>query len=159
MSVVRIIAMPGIVVIANLRAAVYASHEELSAQVQANGALEGKLSGLLGFFAVSTSILFTTPHGLGGHSWLLLVGFGLGEIACVAGSMCGPGPNAGPSPASFYRRYGQDTEAAYLIQLLAAFADTARRNRIELERRRKAVAFAIWTPILLATLFAALSLT
>jgi hypothetical protein len=52
------------VVVENLRAAVYASHEEISVQVQADGGLDSKLLGLLGFFALAGSILVTVPHGL-----------------------------------------------------------------------------------------------
>ena len=52
------------VVVENLRAAVYASHEELAAQVVADTALDSKLLGLLGFFAIAASILLTVPHGL-----------------------------------------------------------------------------------------------
>ena len=51
-------------VVENLRSAVYASYEELSAQVQADSALDAKLLGLLGFFAVGGSILLTLPQGL-----------------------------------------------------------------------------------------------
>ena len=38
------------VVVENLRSAVYASHEEISVQVQADGGLDSKLLGLLGKF-------------------------------------------------------------------------------------------------------------
>jgi len=41
------------VVVENLRSAVYASYEELSAQVQADSALDTKLLGLLGFLAAA----------------------------------------------------------------------------------------------------------
>jgi hypothetical protein len=47
-------------VVENLRAAVYASHQELSAQVQADSALDSKLLGLLAFFVAAASILFAT---------------------------------------------------------------------------------------------------
>ncbi len=75
------------VVVENLRAAVYASHEELSAQVQADSALDSKLLGLLGFFAIAASILLTLPHGLHDGRVLLLAGAGLGAVACFVGSM------------------------------------------------------------------------
>jgi hypothetical protein len=45
-----VLSMPRAVV-ENLRSAVYASYEELSAQVQADSALDAKLLGLLGFLA------------------------------------------------------------------------------------------------------------
>jgi hypothetical protein len=52
------------VVVENLRSAVHASEGELAAQVVADGALDSKLLGLLGFFALAGSILVTVPHGL-----------------------------------------------------------------------------------------------
>jgi hypothetical protein len=47
------------VVVENLRAAVYASHEEISVQVAADGGLDSKLLGLLGFFVAVGGILIT----------------------------------------------------------------------------------------------------
>ena len=52
------------VVVENLRAAVHASEGDLAAQVVADSALDSKLLGLLGFFAIAGSILLTVPHGL-----------------------------------------------------------------------------------------------
>ncbi len=60
------------VVVENLRAAVYASHAELSAQVHADSALDSKLLGLLGFFIAAAGILLTVPHGLDDQRVLLL---------------------------------------------------------------------------------------
>ena len=146
-------AMPKVVV-ENLRAAVHASEGELAAQVVADGALDSKLLGLLGFFALAGSILVTVPHGLSDGRVLLLAGAGLGALACLVGTMSGSEPKVGPPPAKFYARYGTNTEAAYLTQLLADLADIARQNRAELARRRKVFAFATRAPILLAVLYA-----
>ena len=52
------------IVVENLRTAVAASYQELSAQVQAASALDAKLLGLLGFFAVADSLLLGLPPGL-----------------------------------------------------------------------------------------------
>jgi hypothetical protein len=90
------------VVVENLRVAVYASHAELSAQVQADGALDSKLLGLLGFFIAAAGILLTVPHGLDDRRLLLLAGAGLGALACLWGSTSGPDPKVGPPPAKFY---------------------------------------------------------
>lgn len=147
------------VVVENLRAAVYASHAELSAQVQADGALDSKLLGLLGFFIAAAGILLTVPHGLDDRRLLLLAGAGLGALACLWGSTSGPEPKGGPPPAKFYADYGTDTEAAYLTQLLADLADRARQNQAELAGRRKALVFATRAPILPAILYGLLSLT
>jgi len=65
------------VVVENLHAAVYASHEELAAQVAADSALDSKLLGLLGFFAIAASILLTFPHGLHDRRVLLLADLSL----------------------------------------------------------------------------------
>jgi hypothetical protein len=146
------------VVVANLRAAVYASHEELSAQVQADSALDSKLLGLLGFFVAAAGILLTLSQGLEHGRWLLLAGAGLGAVACLVGSMSGSGPKVGPPPETFYADYGTDTEAAYLTQLLADLADIARQNRTRLAHRHKVLALATRGPILLAILNALLSL-
>ena len=141
------------VVVENLRAAVYASHEELSAQVQADSALDAKLLGLLGFFAVAGSLLLTLSNGLQDGRVLLLVGMGLGALACLVGSMGGSSPNMGPPPEQFYTDYGAGTEADYLTQLLADLAATAELNREGLERRRRAITFAVRAPILLAVVY------
>ncbi len=150
-------AMPEVVV-ENLRAAVYASHEELAAQVQADSALDSKLLGLLAFFVAAAGILLTLPHGLNDRRVLLLAGAGLGALACLWGSTRGPEPNVGPSPETFYADYGTDTEAAYLTQFLADLANRARQNRAELARRRTALVIATRAPILLAVLYGLLSL-
>jgi len=146
------------VVVENLRAAVYASHAELSAQVQADGALDSKLLGLLAFFVAAAGILLTLPHGLEHGRVLLLAGAGLGAVACLWGSTRGPEPNVGPSPETFYADYGTDTEAAYLTQLLADLANRARQNRAELARHRRALVFATRAAMLLAILYGLLSL-
>jgi hypothetical protein len=91
-------AATGEVVVENLRAAVYASHEEISVLVQADSGLDSKLLGLLGFFVAAAGIL-------------------------------------------------------------ADLADTARRNRGGLERRDKALVFAIRGPVLFAIAYGLLSLT
>ena len=104
----------------------YASHAELSAQVQADSALDSKLLGLLGFFIAAAGILLTVPHGLDDQRVLLLAGTGLGALACLGGSTSGSEPKVGPPPARFYADYGTDSEAAYLTQLLADLADIAR---------------------------------
>jgi hypothetical protein len=68
--------------------------------VQADCALDSKLLGLLGFFAVAGSLLLTLPPGLHDGRVLLLTGVGLGVLACLFGSMGGSSPNAGPPPES-----------------------------------------------------------
>jgi hypothetical protein len=142
------------VVVENLRAAVYASHEELSAQVQADSALDSKLLGLLGFFIAAAGILLTVPHGLSDGRVLLLAGAGLGAVACLVGSTRGSGPKVGPPPETFYDDYGTETEAVYLTQLLADLADIARQNRAKLARRHRVLALATRGPIVLAVLYA-----
>ena len=142
------------VVAPNLRAAVYASHEELSARVQADSALDSKLLGLLGFFVAAAGILLAVPHGLDHGRVLLLAGAVLGVLACLVGTMTGSDPKVGPPPETFYADYGTDTEAAYLTQLLADLADIARQNRAGFARRRKVLAVATRGPVLLAVLYA-----
>jgi hypothetical protein len=146
------------VVVENLRNAVYASYEELSAQVQADSALDSKLLGLLGFFAVAGSLLLTLPHGLHDGRVLLLAGVGFGVLACLVGSMGSSSPNAGPPPEKFYADYGAGAEADYLSQLLADLAAQAERNREGLEGRRRALAFAVRAPLLLAIVYGLVSL-
>jgi hypothetical protein len=146
------------VVVENLRSAVYASYEELSAQVQADSALDSKLLGLLGFFAVAGSLLLTLRHGLHDGRVLLLTGVGLGVLACLVGSMGGSSPNAGPPPEKFYADYGAGAETDYLSQLLADLAAQAERNREGLERRRRALAFAVRAPLLLVIVYGLVSL-
>jgi hypothetical protein len=143
----------------NLRAAVYASHEEISVQVKADSGLDSKLLGLLGFFAIAGSILLTVPHGLEHGRWLLLAGAGFGALVCLVAIVGGSIPSAGPKPSEFYDRYGTDNETDYLTQLLADLADTAKRNRGSLERRDKALAFAIRGPVLFAIAYGLLSLS
>jgi hypothetical protein len=141
--------VPGVVV-ENLRSAVYASYEELSAQVQADSALDSKLLGLLGFFAVAGSLLLSLPHGLRDGRVLLLIGVVLGGLACLVGSMGGSSPNVGPPPEKFYADYGAGAEGDYLTQLLADLTATAALNREGLERRRRALSLAVRAPVLLA---------
>jgi hypothetical protein len=146
------------VVVENLRSAVSASYEELSAQVQADSALDSKLLGLLGFFAVAGSLLLTLPHGLHDGRVLLLVGVVLGALACLVGSMGGSSPNVGPRPEVFYADYGAGTEIDYLTQLLGDLAGAAKLNREGLERRGRAFAFAVRVPILFAVVYGLVSL-
>jgi hypothetical protein len=115
-------------VVENLRSAVYASYEELSAQVQADSALDAKLLGLLGFFAVGGSILLTLPQGLRDGRALLLVGMVFGVLACLVGTVGGSSPNMGPPPKRFYAKYGARAEHDYLGQLLVDLAATTRIN-------------------------------
>jgi len=146
------------VVVENLRAAVYASHEEISVQVQADGGLDSKLLGLLGFFVAVAGILVTVPHGLGHGRFLLLAGAGFGALVCLVAIVRGSIPSAGPKPPEFYDRYGTNAEVDYQTQLLADLADTAKRNRGGLERSEKALAFAIRVPVLFAIAYGLLSL-
>jgi hypothetical protein len=147
------------VVVENLRAAVYASHKEISVQVQADSGLDSNLLGLLAFFVAAAGILLTVPHGLDHGRFLLLAGAGFGALVCLVAIMGGSIPSAGPKPSEFYDRYGTDTEAGYLTQLLADLAGTAKRNRGGLKRRDKALVFAIRVPILFAIAYGLLSLT
>lgn len=146
------------VVVENLRAAVYASHEEISVLVQADGGLDSKLLGLLGFFVAAAGILVTLPHGLDHGRELLLAGAGFGALVCLVAIVGGSIPRAGPTSADFYSRYGTDTEVGYQTQLLADLADTAKRNRGGLGRRKKALAVAIRVPVLFAIAYGLLSL-
>jgi hypothetical protein len=107
------------VVVENLRAAVYASHEEISVQVQADGGLDSKLLGLLGFFVAVAGILLTVPHGLDPGRQLLLAGAGFGALVCLAAIVGGSIPSAGPRASEFYDRYGTNAEVGYQTQLLA----------------------------------------
>jgi hypothetical protein len=146
-------------VVENLRSAVYASYEELSAQVQADSALDAKLLGLLGFFAVAGSLLLTLSHGLHDGRALLLAGAAFGAFACIAGSLGGSSPNVGPPPAEFYSNYGARTEPEYLAQLLGDLTCTRRTNHQGLELRRTALAIAICTPALLTVVYGMVSVT
>lgn len=148
--------MPNVVV-DNLRSAVYACYEELSAQVQADTALDTKLFGLLSFFAVAGSVLLTLPHGLRSGRILLLVGVGFGALACLMGSMGGSSPNVGPTPEEFYADYGARAEADFLAQLLADLAATTRLNHQGLELRRQALAVAVGAPVVLAVVYGLVS--
>jgi hypothetical protein len=146
------------VVVENLRSAVYASHEEISVQVQADSGLDSKLLGLLGFFVAAAGILVTVPHGLDHGRWLLLAGAAFGALVCLVAIVGGSIPSGGPRPSEFYDRYGTDTETDYLTQMLADLADTAKRNRGGLERRDKALEFAVRGPVLFAIAYGLLSL-
>jgi hypothetical protein len=144
-------------IVENLRSAVYASYEELSAQVQADSALDAKLLGLLGFFTVAGSLLLTLPHGLRDGRTLLLVGVGFGALACLGGSMGGSSPNMGPAPEDFYADYGARAEVDYLAQLLADLSAATRINHEGLEIRRRALSLAVGAPILLAAVYGLVS--
>jgi len=146
------------VVVENLRAAVYASHEELSAQVAADSALDSKLMGLLAFFAAAGGLSLTLHHGLHDGRALLLAGAGLGALACLVGSIGRSRPDTGPPPQRFYDDYGSSAETDYLTQLLADLAATAERNLEELKRRHRALTFAIRAPVLLTALYGLLAI-
>jgi hypothetical protein len=146
------------VIVENLRSAVHASEGELAAQVMADTALDSKLLGLLGFFAVAGSILVTVPHGLSDRRVLLLAGTVLGALACLAASIGGSTPKTGPLPQDFYGQYGAKIEPEYLRQLLAELTNTIRRNRQGLALRSRALAFAVAAPIVLAIAFGLLAI-
>jgi hypothetical protein len=146
------------VVVENLRATVYASHEEISVQVQADGGLDSKLLGLLGFFVAAAGILLTLPHGLDHGRFLLLAGAVFGALVCLVAIVGGSIPSAGPRASEFYGRYGTNAEVGYQTQLLADLANTAKRNRGGLKRHEKALAFAIRVPFLFAIAYGLLSL-
>jgi hypothetical protein len=144
-------------IVQNLHSAVYACYEELSAQVQADGALDAKLFGLLSFFAGAGSLLLTLPHGLSDGRALLLVGVGLGALACLIGSLGGSSPSMGPPPEEFYAAYGARAEADYLAQLLADMSAITRVNHQGLGLRRRSLAVAVSAPSLLAIAYGLLS--
>ena len=146
------------VVVENLRAAVYASHEELAAQVVADTALDSKLLGLLGFFAIAASILLTVPHGLHDRRVLLLAGIALGALACLAASIGGSTPKTGPLPQGFYAKYGAQSEPDYLVRLLDDLTATIRRNRHGLELRSRALVFAVAAPVVLTIAYGLLAI-
>jgi hypothetical protein len=146
------------VVVENLRSAVYASHEKLTAQVAADSALDSKLMGLLGFFVAVAGLLLSLLHGPHDGRPLLLAGVTFGALACLVGSMGGSTPNTGPPPRQFYADYGARAEADYLTQLLADLALTADRNRKGLKRRQQALAIAVSAPIPFAILYGLLAI-
>jgi len=146
------------VVVENLRAAVYASHEELAAQVVADTALDSKLLGLLGFFAIAASILLTVPHGLHDRRVLLLAGIALGALACLAASIGGSTPKTGPLPQGFYAKYGAQSEPDYLVRLLDDLTATIRRNRHSLELCSRALVFAVAAPVVLTIAYGLLAI-
>jgi hypothetical protein len=147
------------VVIENLRSAVYAGHQELSAQLTADGALDSKLLGLLGFFAAAAGLLLTLLLGFHDERLLLLplAGVAFGALICIAGSVWGSNTDTGPRPQSFYAQYGTNTEADYLTVQLADLGVTADRNRHKLKRRQAALALAVGAPILFAILYGLLA--
>jgi hypothetical protein len=146
------------VVVENLRAAVHASEGELAAQVVADSALDSKLLGLLGFFAIAASILLTVPHGLSDRRGLLLAGTILGALACLAASIGGSTPKTGPLPQGFYAKYGAQPEPDYLVRLLDDLTADILRNRQGLELRNRALVFAVAAPIVLTIAFGLLTI-
>jgi hypothetical protein len=153
------LAVPTTVIVENLRNAVHASYDELSAQVQADSALDAKLLGLLGFFAVAGSLLLTLPSGLHDGRGLLLAGAACGVFACIAGSLASSSPNVGPPPAEFYAKYGARAEPDYLAQLLGDLTETRLANHRGLELRRRALAFAVCAPAVLGVFYGLVSVT
>jgi hypothetical protein len=143
---------PGVVV-ENLRAAVYASHEEISVQVQADSSLDAKLLGLLGFFVAVGGILVTVPQGLDHGRVLLLASAGFGALVCLVASVGGSVPKTGPLPQDFYAKYGAKVEPEYLLQLLDDLTAMIRRNRQGLELRSRALGLAVAAPIALTVVF------
>jgi hypothetical protein len=146
------------VIVENLRSAVHASHEELAAQVVADTALDSKLLGLLGFFAVAASILLTVPHGLHDRRGLLLAGTALGALACLVASIGGSTPKTGPLPQNFYATYGAAPEPDYLVRLLDDLTADILRNRQGLELRSRALAIAVAAPVVLTTAYGLLAI-
>ena len=146
------------VVVENLRAAVYASHEEISVQVQADGGLDSKLLGLLGFFALAGSILVTVPHGLSDRRGLLLAGTVLGALVCLVASVGGSIPKTGPLPRDFYAKYGAAPEPDYFVRLLDDLTANILRNRQGLALRSRALVFAVAAPIVLTVVFGLLTI-
>ncbi len=144
-------------VVENLRSAVDACFEELSAQAQADSSLDTKLFGLLNFLVGAGSLLLSLPDGLRDRRILLLVGVGVGALACLVGSMGGSSPNTGPPPEQFYADYGARAEADYLAQLLADVSATTRTNHQGLELRRRSLAVAVGAPALLTVVYGLLS--
>ncbi len=137
-------------VVGNLRVAVSASYHKLSAQAQMANALDAKLLGLLGFFAVADSLLLTLPHGLRHGMALLLAGAALGSLSCLLGSIACPTPDIGPPPERFYADHGLEPEESYLADLLSELTAASRANLNALSRRRRAVTIAVAAPVILA---------
>lgn len=146
------------VITENLRTAVYASHERLSAQVQADSALDAKLLGLLSFFAAAASLLLTVHGGLREERGLLLAGITVGMVACLTGSMGSSSAELGPSPGPFYANYGAEDEITYLELLLADLGSTTERNDGSIALRRRALAVAVGVPMLLTSVYILTSL-
>jgi hypothetical protein len=130
-------------VVENLRAAVAASYQELSAQIQAASALDAKLLGLLGFFAVADSLLLGLPPGLHHGRALLFASTGLGTLVCLVATVRPETPEVGPPAAEFYRDYGAGSEVDYLGQLLIDLAGKVEDNAVEIALRARAVAIAV----------------
>jgi hypothetical protein len=141
------------IVVENLRSAVAASYQELSAQVQAASALDAKLLGLLGFFAVADSLLLGLQPGLRHGRALLLAGTGLATLVCLVATVRRKTPDVGPPAAEFYRDYGFSSEVDYLEQLLIDLTAKVRVNATEIAFRGSAVAVAVGIPAIFAALF------
>lgn len=118
------------IVVQNLRTAVAASYQELSAQVQAASALDAKLPGLLGFFAVADSLLLDLPPGLHHGRALLLAGASLGTLVCVVATLRRATPNVGPPAGEFYRDYGAAAHFARHWTVVAVFTGAGSRGAL-----------------------------
>jgi hypothetical protein len=146
------------IVVQNLRTAVAASYQELSAQVQAASALDAKLLGLLGFFAVADSLLLSLPPGLHHGRALLLVGAGSGTLVCLIATLRRATPNVGPPARQFYSDYGAAPETDYLEQLLIDLTAKVHANAVEIAFRGMAIAVAVGVPAVFAAIFGLLTL-
>ena len=146
------------VVVENLRAAVYSSHQEISIQVQAGSGLDSKLLGLLGFFVAAAGILVTVPRGLDHGRFLLLAGAAFGALVCLVASVAGSVPKTGPLPQDFYAKYGAASEPDYFVRLLDDLTANILRNRQGLEVRSRALIFAVAAPVLLTIAFGLLAI-
>ncbi len=129
----------------NLAAVVEASHAYIAVQVMNASGYDAKLIGLLAFhgalIAAAVTVLATVgvavPEAVALSVLLVfLVG---ASTACIAGLLTSSDPEAGPEPQPFYGRFGGNTTAAMLRQLVGDLEVKINGNTIGLLRRKTAL--------------------